>query len=492
MNDNFNFYLSSFKDFIKHYEYYHNIISLSNNDANIDILNSIVTEIDKKILDINKKDELEKFLTEDLTKFLNEKYKLVNNENIFNASSRETYYLLFNKSFNKLKFYTKLSKKLNECNDIEELLKTEFKDHHLQNKKDIDTTKLNNILIENQFKSINIDKSADIDQIVRIIKNGAFLVEKIYGLEPQEIGGKTLSLNFTFMPFVGAAALTPSGNLISYHLESNGMLDDFAYRTFVHEYSHFLQDKKYDLKDVYNSEKQIKEDIYWNKVKEIVNSTKSSINDVIEYSLNTIEARFTKLITLTEEQTEKIKKTINDNIDSNQYSDVINKLIDDLSTNIFEISGTKYYEINEKKIPEYSIVSIKRNLNLIHNAHNSSSFLKTLWTSLDEQRNSTYLSNEFETHSRLVESLTTLSKSNDTFLFYPTKSMMEDIKKPLTIFNKTLANHYNDYTLVKKLDKKNSTEEDETKIKSKEESIDAISKYKENLSQEKTKINKTI
>jgi hypothetical protein len=442
-----NFYVNKFKDFIKNYSSYHDHIIVYEKDADREELKKIVEGIDNLVLNASSRKELNELFSKKLTDFINEQYRNTKFKAIFRANTRDTLNLKNDVMFNKLNFYIELIKEFQEHNNIDKLFEDTFS-YYSQERKDINIKSIEDVLKENRFKSLTIDKNADIEKVLQIIKDGSSLTQQIYGIDADDIGGTKLSLLFTFeeCPQGGAAGLLPGGDLITFRLRSEA-LNELGKRHFVHEFTHFLQDKKYYISNIAYDDKgkHIWDDNeLWQEVDKALATSKSTLEDVSEYT----ESAVTHYIpALNKEQKEKLILIVKENIDSDKYKEEIDSYIKSLGKHSMNLWSENFYEINNKLIDETKINNLIDDLEIIKKAHHSAGFLKTMWAGLDKKREFVYFENQLEVHSRLTESLTGIKKEDEYFLQYPTQNLMKDIKPKLEKFNQMISNYYKDFVV---------------------------------------------
>ena len=423
---------------------------MSAEDKNIETLKGIVEKIDFLVLKANSTDDYDILFSKTLPDLVNAEYQACWNKDIFFAKSRNTIYLKNDQYLNKIQFYRDIVNSYNKSQDAADVLENVFTRKFLDVRSEINDPRLDALFSEKKLKSMTIDKDADLERVIKIISEGSKHVEEIYDLRPKDVGGEKLRLEFTYenSPQNGLAGLTPGADLITYYISNQ---DDIGHRHFVHEYSHYIQDKKYRLSNHTGydeiSKHMLDNDQDWTPIEHAIKNTQSSKEDVLDYSFNSIK-NILKLIS--HEDFDKLSSVIKKNLDNPNtinYKDQLKECITPLFGEKTQLWGGKYYRSNSGLISEYQIDDLLDELSIIHKAHHSSSFLNTLWEELDKKRGDNYYSNPMEIHSRLNEKLTNIKINPNEFIRYPTDNLMKKINPNLIEFNKMLAYHYEYFVL---------------------------------------------
>jgi len=449
----FAFNLRMLKDFISCYELYHPHEVLHGDDKNRNELKVITDSVDAMVMKAQSEADVTRLFSQDIAEAINTQHQASKNKYIFYAKTRSTLYLKQDVSFNKLKLYSELYKTFKEHDSMEDVFEHVFKHHYIKERLQLDPlhkTHLSELLTEKRFKSITVAKDAkneDVEKVIAMLESGTRHVQRIYGLEPEDVGGTKLSLLFDTRDIdesgmKGAASIIPGADLITYSLEH---LDDLGDRHFVHEFSHYLQDKKFYLSNMRYDEAglhALDDNSHWAPLNQAISQTQSTQEDALDYSNKLLKVEMKHL---SPEQHESLMQVIKFNLDKSV--DTCESAIRSTLEGFWEGCESdwygKEYKLNGMRVGEEEVTSLVNSLVLLHKAHHSGSFLKTLWSGLDQEGQGFYVSNQMETHSRLTEMLTGIKGRKEyNFLHYPTDNLMAPLKPKLEAFNRMLAAHY--------------------------------------------------
>jgi hypothetical protein len=365
------------------------------------------------------------------------------------TKTRETQYLKQDKHIEKLKFYQKTLKQMQDSESIESFFNKFYfnQESHSYNhkKRDINTeelTKLQILLEEKNFKSITFDSSIDICSLIKIIQNGSALIEKIFKLESSDVGAEKLALLFTTDSSVqgGNASYLPGGDMITYYNMDNTNDINLQTRHLVHEYTHYLQDIEHYLSKIkYDDATNHLYDGYkdWQEIEKIMFSYEPSRNDILSYCTQLYHYFHLKDTKINQDN---FFNHVENHFDNNNFIEKTKEFFnhEDEAFSIYKNQDCSF---------------ILNYLKAINNASKSTTFFKTLWENLDDYQNLIYFKHQVEMHARVVEALTEIESHEYPSIWYPNNDLMNKIKPNLEKFNQFIAQGYKEFLEYEKMKK---------------------------------------
>lgn len=413
-------------------------------------LQNIIHQIDSLVMNLPD----DKLTYEDAIQLKNEINHLINNleydeKLTILTKTRESQYLKEDKHIEKLKFYQKTLKQIENCESIDDFLNKFYfhKDFHSYHHKErnINIDELNQLQIlleEKSFKGITFDSQLEISSLIQIIQNGSRLIEDVFQLKSEEVGAKKLCLLFTTASSIqgGKASYLPGGDMITYYNMDKLQDINLQTRHLVHEYTHYLQDIDHYLSKIkYDDKTNHLYDKYedWMDVEKIMFSYEPSENDILSYCTQLYHFFHLKDTKINQENFfNHVEKHFQDKDFIEKTKEFFNHEDD---------SFVMYKNQNCHFILNY--------LKTIKNASQTNTFFKTLWENLDDDQNLIYFKHQVEMHARVVEATTNIKSHDYPNIWYPNDDLMIKIKPHLEKFNQLIVQGYKDFLEYEKIKK---------------------------------------
>lgn len=395
------------------------------NQEDIQIISSFLSHITKE-LNTLPVDTLNQSDIEKVVKKINEVYNSFEyfEKTVILGNSRQTQYLKENTQAIKIKY---IQKTLKDAIEIESEDFNDYLTHHYFKNPLIQEEKLNEeklkkiteLFKQKNFKSLSFDKSINLDDIIYIIEKGSNFVEQIFNLKEKEVGGNRLHLSFVNYKSHqnGAAGYLPSGNKITFYMDSHKDLE-LKSRHFAHEYTHYLQDIEHYLSQVKYDEKT--NHIYdkyplWLEIQKEIYQHEISLEDAINYSIQMYDVYAKDVIIKKETFLTQIKENF---------------------------QSENYFEKIEKMLPYTREEPLLEFLKAIKKGYTAKTFFESVWSELDKNANAVYCQHQLEIHARLVEKLTPIMNHVLPEVHYPVDNLVAKIKPKLEAFNRLIAKDY--------------------------------------------------
>jgi hypothetical protein len=399
-------------------------------------------KLKEKISSIHSKDDLITFLTQGAwAELMNE----LKTKKVYETIKKnQTAYLDSDIEADQIRFLDNLALDLNQETYTKKI--TKIINPHLKNQ----VNSLQNEDIFNQishvgFSSISFFKDSNPVAIVDFIQAGCKKIRDIFGLdENHSIGHNNLTLHFSY--------LTPSGILAGYTpknesiIVNNNHLDDVM-NYFIHEYTHYLQDKAVNLTDasyqkhVPNKFKAFKE---WSEIEHILRSEqKPSIDKLINLFITNHKPK-----RVANESLAFFSGNAIETDELGQKLNLIEAKIKDLFNGIITFKELKKELHNSDLFNDKERTRYLQDIKELYTSYQDKSFEMSLWKKFDQKRHRFYYQKNFEIHARLVEQTVSLKNYYEVG-----EEKMERIKPILTQFNHLLASLAQDMIELKKENK---------------------------------------
>lgn len=389
-----------FKKRMRDNELYNNFINIfSSNDKNILILKNIVDEIDNHFFKIENEKEMDDFFSNTLPKiFLNK-----NGMNIIDIIYKNGRYLLDSSYYNKLIIYEdllRISKRKSKKNLMNKMLSFCIEEKRLMSEDETNIEELKNLCKNKNLKNISIEKTNDLKEIIEMLKEGAAIIEKVYGLAEKDFGAGRLSIHVNRIHYKEKDKLKASCILGDDLIKFNALkLKNINAKTFIHEYTHYLQGYQ-DLntenlsvsESKINAEKNLTNNKEWRKIKNIIKSHKVTMDYAIDGALSCL-----KKYQYDENEIEQLKIILKNVFIKKDFIK-----IETLMEQLNEININKNIFLN---FDEEILIKDINYIQSFYKAYYSMNYFETLWKEIDIIEGKNYWSLPIEIHARLVEGL---------------------------------------------------------------------------------------
>lgn len=448
--------LLAFKDYLNHYEEYQTSISFSNGDYFLESFKEMTQQMDNEFNQVKNIQDLNDIFSKNGT-LAKIKKEYDNMLKLFEEKATErqenVIYLFNDNFFQKYLIYSNaIGQDTQSENHILNVMKENYFNNYfypryetpIEDKKEIEKN-----LMDYGFKGASISKFVNLENVAQFIIQGAQLVQDIYKLRAKEVGGEQLYLNFTHQGSNcgGAASYVLGANMINHYNLNTHNPEKYQNKNqylmqcsshFLHEYSHYLQDLKYqayELMKKSGGQKNLYQQIDFGDIShnleltQIIDSILSypaSFDETFECSYKMIKFYFPE-----------IEKTSFQSFFNENYHDFTQKESETALKLLIENAIKDVEELNETTqiVIEY--------LDVIKKGYDNSKFSQYVWQETDKKQGHIYLNNPFEIHSRLVESMAQLPVHiHPNPHFYPMPQAIQNVKPKLEKFNALLVENY--------------------------------------------------